>query len=140
MLGAQHVDTVQEVQVLTTNYSAEYGRASSGIVRMVTKGGTRDFRGTATELFQNDALNANTWARNRSGDPRLSSSAPSQRYNQYGFALGGPLFIPDKFNTDRTKLFFFWGEVPDTGRPQGWPWPMRCSEISTTTPSSAPSR
>src|SRR6185503_17388818 len=110
MLGAQHVDTVQEVQVLTTNYSAEYGRASSGIVRMVTKGGTRDFRGTATELFQNDALNANTWARNRSGDPRLSSSAPSQRYNQYGFALGGPLFVPGKFNTDRTKLFFFWGE------------------------------
>jgi hypothetical protein len=110
MLGAQHVDTVQEVQVLTTNYSAEYGRASSGIVRMVTKGGTRDFRGTFTELFQNDALNANTWSRNRSGDPRLSSSAPSQRYNQYGFALGGPIFIPGKFNTDRSKLFFFWGE------------------------------
>ena len=41
MLGAQHVDTVQEVQVLTTNYSAEYGRASSGIVRMVTKAGTQ---------------------------------------------------------------------------------------------------
>jgi hypothetical protein len=61
MLGAQHVDTVQEVQLLTTNYSAEYGRASSGIVGLVTKGGTRDFPGTATELFQNDALNANTW-------------------------------------------------------------------------------
>ena len=43
MLGAQHVDTVQEVQVLTTNYSADYGRALSGIVRMVTKGGTRAF-------------------------------------------------------------------------------------------------
>ena len=122
MLGAQHVDTVQEVQVLTTNYSAEYGRASSGIVRMVTKGGTRDFHGTATELFQNDALNANTWSRNRSGDPQLSSSAPSQRYNQYGFALGGPLFIPGKFNADRTKLFFFWGEE----------WASRRQEVTQT--------
>ena len=122
MLGAQHVDTVQEVQVLTTNYSAEYGRASSGIVRMVTKGGSRDFHGTATELFQNDALNANTWSRNRSGDPRLSSSAPSQRYNQYGFAVGGPIFIPGKFNTDRSKLFFFWGEE----------WARRRQEVTNT--------
>ncbi len=110
MLGAQHVDTVQEVQVLTSNYSAEYGRASSGIVRMVTKGGTQHFRGTLTELFQNDALNANTWARNRSGDPRLSQSPPSWRYNQFGFALGGPIFIPGRFNSDRSRLFFFWGE------------------------------
>jgi hypothetical protein len=122
MLGAQHVDTVQEVQVLTTNYSAEYGRASSGIVRMVTKGGTRDFHGTVTELFQNDALNANTWSRNRSGDPRLSSSAPSQRYNQYGFALGGPIFIPGKFNSDRSRLFFFWGEE----------WARRRQEVTQT--------
>jgi Carboxypeptidase regulatory-like domain len=122
MLGAQHVDTVQEVQVLTTNYSAEYGRASSGIVRMVTKGGTRDFHGTATELFQNDALNANTWSRNRSGDPRLSASAPSQRYNQYGFAVGGPIFVPGKFNTDRSKLFFFWGEE----------WAHRRQEVTNT--------
>jgi Carboxypeptidase regulatory-like domain len=122
MLGAQHVDTVQEVQVLTTNYSAEYGRASSGIVRMVTKGGTRDFRGTLTELYQNDALNANTWSRNRSGDPRLSGSAPPQRYHQYGFALGGPIFFPGKFNTDRSKLFFFWGEE--------WAW--RRQEVTNT--------
>jgi hypothetical protein len=111
MLGAQHVDTVQEVQVLTSNYSAEYGRASSGIVRMVTKGGTQHFRGTLTELFQNDALNANTWARNRSGDPRLSQSPPSWRYNQFGFALGGPIFIPGRFNSDRSRLFFFCGFV-----------------------------
>lgn len=110
MLGAQHVDTVQEVQVLTTNYSAEYGRASSGIVRIVTKGGTRDFRGTVSELFQHEALNANTWARNRSGDPRLSSSPPSQRFNQFGFAVGGPIFVPGRFNADRSRLFFFWGE------------------------------
>jgi hypothetical protein len=109
MLGAQQADSVEEIQVLTSNYSAEYGRASSGIVRMVTKSGTKEFRGTLTELFQNDALNANTWARNASGDPRLSSAA-FWKYNMFGGTLGGPIFIPGTFNSDRSKLFFFWGE------------------------------
>jgi hypothetical protein len=122
MLGAQHVDTVQEIQVLTSNYSAEYGRASSGIVRMVTKSGTRTFHGALTELFQNDKLNANTWARNRSGDPRLAKAPALWRYNQYGFSLGGPIFVPGKFNSDRSKLFFFWGEE----------WIDRNEEVTST--------
>ena len=109
MLGAQHADTVEEIQVLTSNYSAEYGRASSGIVRMVTKSGTSQFHGTLNYLLQNDALNANTWARNASGDPRLSQAAV-WKLNQYGGTLGGPITIPGKFNSSRTKLFFFWGE------------------------------
>ena len=109
MLGAQHADTVEEIQVLTSNYSAEYGRASSGVVRMVTRSGTSQFHGTLNYLLQNDALNANTWSRNASGDPRLSKAAP-WKLNQYGGTLGGPITIPGKFNTDRTRLFFFWGE------------------------------
>jgi hypothetical protein len=109
MLGAQHADTVEEIQVLTSNYSAEYGRASSGIVRMVTKSGTGEFHGTLNYLLQNDALNANTWGRNASGDPRLSKSA-LWKYNQYGGTLGGPIFLPGKINSDRSRLFFFWGE------------------------------
>ena len=109
MLGAQHADTVEEIQVLTSNYSAEYGRASSGIVRMVTKSGTSQFHGTLNYLLQDDALNANTWARNASGDPRLSASA-LWKLKQYGGTLGGPISIPGKFNSSRTKLFFFWGE------------------------------
>src|SRR5262245_25457328 len=103
MLGAQDLETVKEVQVLTTNYSAEYGRASSGVVRMVSKSGTQEFHGTLTEVFQNSALDANTWSRNSSGNPRLSKAAP-WRYNQFGFSLGGPIFIPGKFNTDRKNL------------------------------------
>jgi Carboxypeptidase regulatory-like domain len=109
MLGAQHADTVEEIQVLTSNYSAEYGRASSGIVRMVTRSGTSQFHGTLNYLLQNDALNSNTWSRNASGDPRLAKAAP-WKLNQYGGTLGGPITIPGRFNSDRTKLFFFWGE------------------------------
>jgi len=121
MLGAQDAETVKEVEVLTSNYSAEYGRASSGIIRMVTKSGTQDFHGTLTEVFQNSALNANTWSRNASGNPRLSKAEP-WRYNQFGFNLSGPIFIPGKFNTDRRKLFFFWGEE----------WLRRRSESTVT--------
>ena len=67
MMGAQNFDTVAEVQVLTTNYQAEYGRSSAGQLRMVTKSGTQSFRGNVFWSHQNDALDANTWTRNRSG-------------------------------------------------------------------------
>jgi hypothetical protein len=65
MMGAQNFDTVAEVQVLTTNYQAEYGRSSAGQLRLVTKSGTQSFRGNAFWSAQNDALDANTWSRNR---------------------------------------------------------------------------
>ena len=65
-IGTADLDTIQEVQVLSANYSAEYGRSSAGQIRMVTKSGTKQFHGTAYEYFRNSALDANTWARNRS--------------------------------------------------------------------------
>jgi hypothetical protein len=104
-MGAQNFDTVEEVQVLTTNYQAEYGRTSAGQLRLVTKSGTREFRGSAFWSYQNEALDANTWSRNRAG---LEKS--DHRYNGGGFTLGGPIFIPGVFNDNRQKLFFFWGE------------------------------
>ncbi len=105
MMGAQNIDTVEEVQVLTTNYQAELGRASAGQLRLVTKSGSRDFRGNMFWNFQNDKLDANSWTRNRSGlDKTL------HEFNASGFTLGGPIYIPGKFNTNRQNLFFFWGE------------------------------
>src|SRR5262249_53876958 len=56
------------------------------------------------------ALDANTWTRNKSNDPRISSAPAAFRFNQFGFDVGGPIFIPGKFNTDRSKLFFFVAE------------------------------
>jgi hypothetical protein len=110
MLGAQDVDSVQEVQILTANYAAEYGRASGGQIRFVTKSGTRNFHGDLVENFRNSALDANSWTRNHSPDPRQNSAPDPFRFNQYGFDIGGPVFIPRLFNTDRTKLFFFVAE------------------------------
>jgi hypothetical protein len=110
-IGTADVDAVQEVQVLTSNYSAEYGRSSAGQVRIVTKSGGRDFHGTAYEYFRNSALNANSWQRNRTpGRPDISGQAAPFRYNQFGWNVSGPLFIPGKFNKDRNRLFFLFSQ------------------------------
>src|SRR6266852_5261344 len=110
MLGAQDIDSIQEVQILTANYAAEYGRSSGGQIRFVTKSGTRNFHGDVVENFRNSALDANTWTRNHSPDPSQFSGPAPFRFNDFGFDLGGPAFIPKVINRDRNKLFFFYAE------------------------------
>ena len=110
MLGAQDVETVEEVQVLTANFRAEYGRASAGQIRFVTKSGTQKFHGDVLENYRNANLDANSWSRNRSADPRINHGPDPFSFHQYGFHVGGPILMPGGFNSDRSKLFFFWGE------------------------------
>jgi hypothetical protein len=99
------VDSTSQVQVLTTSYPAEYGRTSGGLIRLVPKSGSSDFHGSAFEYFRNTALNANTWARNNTGLRRQGF-----HYNQFGWNLNGPVYIPGHFNQDRKKLFFLVGQ------------------------------
>ena len=106
-IGAADVDSTQEVQILTANYSPEYGRASGAQIRIITRTGTQRFHGVAYEYLRNSALNANTWSRN--ANPVTGSAAPLH-YNQFGYNIGGPLYIPEKFNTDKSRLFFYWGQ------------------------------
>jgi hypothetical protein len=104
-VGVADVDSTSQVQVLSANYPAEYGRTSGGLIRLVPKSGTSDFHGSAFEYFRNNALNANTWSRNLTGQPRAAF-----RYNQFGWNLNGPVFIPGHFNQDKRKLFFLVGQ------------------------------
>jgi hypothetical protein len=110
MLGAQDVDTVAEVQILTANYNAEYGRASGGQIRFVTKSGTRNFHGDLVENFRNSALDANDWTRNHSPLASQYLGPAPFRFNQFGWDIGGPFFIPKVIDREKTKLFFFWAE------------------------------
>ena len=110
MLGAQDVDTVQEVQILTANYNAEYGRSSGGQIRFITKSGTREFHGDLVENFRNSAMDANSWTRNHSTRTDQYTRPAPFRFNQYGFDIGGPVFVPKHWNHDKTKLFFFYAE------------------------------
>ena len=106
-IGAADVDSTQEVQILTANYSPEYGRTSGAQIRIITKTGTPQFHGAAYDYLRNNALNANTWSRNAS--PLTGSAAP-MHYNQFGYNFSGPVYIPEKFNTDKNRLFFYWGQ------------------------------
>lgn len=107
VIGAPNVDSTEEIQVLTAAYSAEYGGASGAQVRMVSKSGTTDFHGTVYEYLRNSALNANTWSRNQSPTTRFASPF---RYNDFGFAAGGPIWTPGLPSTLRRKLFWFVAE------------------------------
>jgi len=104
-VGVADVDSTSQVQILTTSYPAEYGRTSGGQIRMVPKSGTSNFHGSAFEYFRNTVLNANTWQRNNAGLPRQAF-----RYNQFGWNLNGPIYIPGHFNKNRSMLFFLLGQ------------------------------
>jgi hypothetical protein len=106
-IGVADVDSTQEVQVLTAGYSPEYGRASGGQIRIVTRSGGRDFHGGVYEYLKNTDLNSNTWSRNTT--PATAFTAPIH-FNQFGFNAGGPFYIPNKFNKEKNKIFWFWGE------------------------------
>lgn len=104
VIGVGDVDATQEIQVLTADYSAEYGRAAGGQIRMVTKSGTTDFHGSLYEYFRNSDLNANTWQRNLSTSTNFASPF---RYNNFGYAVGGPIWVPGVWDKLRQKVFFF---------------------------------
>ena len=103
IVGVQNVDAVQEVQVLTANYMPEYGRASGGQIRFITKGGSSRYTGSTSFFYRDDSLQANTWGRNRSPNALENSGPAPFDYKQYGYSIGGP--IPGGMFRD--KAFFF---------------------------------
>jgi hypothetical protein len=107
IIAGANVDSVQEMQVLTGDYSAEYGSASGAQVRIITKSGTRDFHGALYEYVRNADFNANTWSLNHANQKRQQFS-----YNNFGFAVGGPVWAPKMpvLSGLRDKFFFFVNE------------------------------
>ena len=95
------VDAIGEVRVLTSNYGAQYGRNASGTIETETKSGTSQFHGDAYEFVRNDIFNAT---------PQFQSSVPSYKKNDWGYTIGGPIFIPGHYNADKQKTFFFWSQ------------------------------
>ena len=131
LLNYPSVDAIAEFKVLRNHYSAEYGRNASGHVNVITKSGGRDFHGNLYEFFRNDKLNANTYFNNltgrfttdptakapdvivAAGDPRAGNERtprPVLRYNNFGYTIGGPVYIPGFYNQGKDKTFFFFSE------------------------------
>ena len=106
-IGAADADTTQEIQVLTSNYAPEFGRSSGGQIRLISKSGTTQFHGSAGEYVRNAAFNANSWTRNHTAGQNY---VPVFNYNNWNYNLSGPFYIPGKFNADKSKIFWFWGQ------------------------------
>ncbi|SDF79624.1 TonB-dependent Receptor Plug Domain [Terriglobus roseus] len=110
-IGVADVDSTSQVQVLTGSYQAEYGRSDGGQIRMVPKSGTSDFHGSAYEYLRNNFFNANTWSRKLPSNPDATRLHPQAfRYNQFGWNLNGPVYIPGHWNKDKSRLFFLFGQ------------------------------
>src|SRR5499427_7614402 len=113
-------DAVEEFQVNTNGYSAEFGRAGGAVVNVVTKSGTNEFHGSAFEFYRDKSLNANTFFNNAAGrftsdptagppslvvppgsptDGKLRRPVPALHVNQFGGNVGGPIV--------KDKAFFF---------------------------------
>ena len=94
-------DAIAEFRILSSTYSAEYGRNAGGVISIVTKSGTNSLHGSAYDYLRNDALNANRFFNNINGLPR-----DVLKRNQFGFTLGGPILIPKLVN-GRERFFWF---------------------------------
>lgn len=108
-----NADAVQEMKVLTSNYQAEFGRNSGGTITVVTKSGTQSFHGSAVWNHRHEGFNANLWQNNRNGRNSLNvpnSQISPYRFNVETYTIGGPVYIPGKFNRNKNKLFFFWSQ------------------------------
>ncbi len=98
------VETVQEVEVQTGTYSAQYGAYMGVHINMVTKSGTNQLHGNVVEFFRNDKLDArNFFTLPTAANP--TAKKPPLRQNQYGFELDGPVVIPKLYN-GRDRTFF----------------------------------
>jgi len=89
--GNLGVDAIQEFSVLTSNYSAEYGKTSGGVVNAITRSGTNQFHGSVYEFLRNSALDARNFFD--------AGQIPPFKRNQFGGAIGGPIF--------KSRTFFF---------------------------------
>ena len=101
------IDAIQEFTLQRGSYDAGYGRSGGGQILVATKNGTSSFHGDAYEFVRNTALDANSYF-NKVSSPFTPRNV--YHYNDYGFTIGGPIFIPKAYNTDRKKTFFFWSE------------------------------
>ena len=100
-----NMDSIAEIKIMTSNYQAEFGRNGGGVITVITKSGTKDFHGTAYNFYRHESLNANNFFNNRTATPKSP-----YRYRISGYSIGGPVYIPKRFNTNKDKLFFFFSQ------------------------------
>ncbi|MER3427261.1 MAG: adenylyl cyclase [Pyrinomonas sp.] len=132
------VDAIGEFKVLRSLYPAESGRSGGGQVNVVTRSGTNEFHGTLYEFVRNERLNANTFFNNQRapvGFEDGKAKRPPFRYNNFGWTLGGPVYLPrfgeggPLFYSGKNRTFFFFS--------QEWRRDIRYPTLLATIPTKA---
>ncbi|HEY3741345.1 MAG TPA: carboxypeptidase-like regulatory domain-containing protein [Bryobacteraceae bacterium] len=100
--NAPSVEALTEFTVDTNGFKAEYSHAGGGVMTFVTKSGTNQFHGTAYEFLRNNDFDANDWFSNRAGKARQI-----YKQNDFGFTIGGPVWIPHVYHGQNKTFFFF---------------------------------
>lgn len=105
------MDAIQEITLERGNYDAGYGRSGGGQILVATRSGGSTFHGEGYEYVRNTMFDANDWLNKQS---QIASGQPNEagvnHHNVYGFTIGGPIYIPNVYNQDKKKTFFFWSE------------------------------
>ncbi len=105
------VDAIQEFTLQRGTYDAGYGRSGGGQIVVATKSGSSSFHGDAYEFVRNTALDSNDFFNKQT---QIANGEPNKNgvnhHNDYGFTIGGPIYIPKVYNVDKNKTFFFWSE------------------------------
>jgi hypothetical protein len=117
-----NVDSIGEFKVLRGLFLAESGRSGGGQINVITRAGTSKFHGSAFEFLRNEVLNANDFLTNSATVPQFGRDSdgkakrPPFRYNNFGWTLGGPIYLPKKvfgplgYEQSKEKLFFFFSQ------------------------------
>jgi hypothetical protein len=160
------VDSIAEFSVKRGLFTADSGRSGGGQINVVTRGGGESYHGSGFEFLRNEKLNANDFISNRNSNPPFGREANGKakrtpfRYNNYGFTVGGPIYLPrfgegGRATTKVKRTYFFFSEeqrkdrrypvlsgntVPDLNMRSGvFPIDICLSAtIATTTPAIAP--
>jgi hypothetical protein len=95
-------EAIAEFQMMTSNYPPDYGISSGATISISLKGGSKAFHGAAWEENRATAYDANSYFNKQTNQARAAT-----HYNIYGFNVGGPIYIPHVYNTNKNKGFFF---------------------------------
>ena len=95
------MEAIGEVKVQKSNYGADVGGFGHGIVNIVTRSGTQQFHGDLYEYFRNEKMDARNF---------FSTERQGIRLNNFGYTIGGPFFIPGRYNTGKSTDFFFFSQ------------------------------
>jgi hypothetical protein len=117
------IDAMQEVKVVTNPYDAQQGRSAGGQVNMELKSGTNELHGAAWEFGKRGYMDANSWQNNASDTPR-----PTHTEDQYGFEVGGPVYIPHIYNGKNKTFFMFNLERLKENLPANWRFEMPAAQ------------